>query len=431
MILALLLACQPEPTSMHISRMAGHGAAVGGFSLALRGGDGAALGDLEVEVYTRSGGGGWTEVSVLERGAADRLELALVADNSGSEEGYLAPMQEAVLGFGLAALGAGEGGRVGLVRVSTQSEVALPLTDDPEQWREATEELFIANGWTALWDGVRLGNEVLEQGAAVSAAGGLEVCLAQPRRSVVVFTDGQENNSADQQETSYEGDGIDTELADLVSLQVLGMRTPVHSLGIGHEVDDEALRLLAEGSGGSYGEVDDYAALALSLEETVDSLHEEVPVCFEAASCEDDEARILASSDGESWEVVLGLPSLCGCTRTIGYWKTHEEDWPLSTLRLGDREYAAAESLALLEAATAGDKSLSLAQQLIAARLNVAAGAVDDEIAASVEAADAWIAAHDDGAGLPFGTRSWDGGEEVKDALDDWNNGLSGPGHCD
>lgn len=429
----LLLACQSDsPVSLRHSPAAAWGDGVAGFTLARRTSDGGLVaGELEIEVHTRGDGGDWQSAAVLERGAADRLELALVADNSGSEQGYLEPMQAALLAFGEAALAAGEGGRIGLVRVSTESEILLGLSSDLGEWEAATGEMYISNGWTALWDGVRLGNELLDEGVEISSGAGLEVCLAQPRRSIVVFTDGEENNSADEHETSYSGDGVDTSLSDLLDLSVLGLPTPVHALGIGHEIDDEALSLLGAGSGGSYQLVEDYPALATSLAETVEGLHDEVPVCFQAADCAHDEARILATDGVDSWEAIVSLPGLCGCTRTIGYWKTHEEAWPVDALVLGDREYSQAQALDLLWTSSGGDKSLSMAQQLIASKLNVAAGAVDDDVASAIEAADAWLAALDDGGGLPFGTRSWGGGEAVKDALDAWNNGETGPGHCE
>ncbi len=429
----LLLACAaPSSPTLLLSPLRAHGEGVAGVNVALRTPEGGAAGPVEVQVETRPAGGSWAAARVTERGAADRLELALVADNSGSEDGFLEPMQAAVEAFGEASIGAGEGGRAGLVRVSTMSSVELPLTEDLEAWREATADLYIRNGWTALWDGVRLGNELLAEGAAVSAAGGLDVCLAQPRRAIVVFTDGQENNSADEHETSYEGDGIDTTLADLLALQVLGLPTPVHTLGIGHEIDEAALSTLAAGTGGTWRGVEDYAHLAAGLIETVDDLHEEAPVCFQANSCLDTEARITATTAEGSFEAIVSLPGLlCGCTRTRGYWMTHPEVWPLATLRLGGRDYSAAEAGALLSTPSGGDRSLQLAQQLIASLLNRAAGADGSEIAATIEAAQAWLDARDDDRPLPLGTRSWGGGEALKDALDAWNNGLTGPGHCD
>ncbi len=451
--LAVLLfaACQPGAPPLVVSRVRGHGGAVGGVSVSSR--EAGGLSDAAVvTVATRlDADGAWHEAVVTSTGGEDRLEVALVADNSGSEEGYLDPMQAGVDAFGEAVLGRGLGDRVGLVRVTTQSEVVLPLTDDLDTWSAAVDGLFIGNGWTALWDGVRLGNEVLDAGATATAGAGLEVCLSQARRSVVVFTDGQENNSADEHATSYPGDGIDTTLADLESLQVLGVPTPVFPIGIGNGVDEDALSELADTTGGTYAAIDGYADLAATLTATAEDLGDEIPVCFEAVSCEHTEGLVLVIDGDESFEATFELPALCedagsgdggaddggtdegeaGCTRTRGYWTTHEEAWPVDRLTLGDRNYDQDACLDVLDAPTKGDKSLQLASQLIAAKLNVAAGADDAEVSTSIDAADAWLVAHDDGDGLPLSVGSWDGGEEIKDALDAWNNGDSGPGHCD
>ncbi|RME22446.1 MAG: VWA domain-containing protein [Deltaproteobacteria bacterium] len=356
-------------------------------------------------------------------------------------------MRAGVDAFGEAVLGRGLGDRVGLVRVSTQSEIVLPLTDDPDAWSAAVDGLTIANGWTALWDGVRLGNEVLEAGATAAAGTGLEVCLSQARRSVVVFTDGQENNSADEHATSYPGDGIDTTLDDLEQLHVLGIPTPVWTVGIGDGVDEDALAELAARTGGAYTAIDGYAELASTLTATAEGLSDEIPVCFEAASCDHTEGLVLVVDGEESFEATFSLPALCadgddgsgdggatgdgGCTRTRGYWSTHEDDWPVDHLTLGDRDYDRDACLDILGAPTRGDKSLQLASQLIAAKLNVAAGADDADVASTIGAADAWLVDHDDGDGVPLGVGDWDGAEEIKDALDAWNNGDSGPGHCD
>ncbi|MCK6504298.1 VWA domain-containing protein [Myxococcota bacterium] len=425
--LLLVLACQTSQDQVQLSRLAPHGGGVGGVTVAIRRADGAVEGgDLDVTVQTRLGEGDWAAAEVSLAGAEDHLEVVLVADNSGSEEGYLEPMQEGVRAFGHHLLELGDEERVGLVRVSTVASAALGLTDDAEAWDLAVDELFIANGWTALWDGVRLGNEVLADGSQVQAGGGLEVCLTQPRRGVVVFTDGQENNSADEHDTRYDGDGIDTTVEELLDLSVLGVPTPIYAVGIGDEVDHDQLALLAAGSGGAWREIAAVDELASALTETVDGLYDEVPVCFEAADCSHDQALISVSDGVDTWQATVELPALCGCTRTRGYWQTHEE-WPVDSLELGGVGYSQAECDAILESSTGGDNSLQLAAQLIAAKLNVAAGADDADIATVIEAADAWLVEHPPGSGA----RSWDGGEALKDALDAWNNGETGPGHCD
>ena len=117
-----------------------------------------------------------------------------------------------------------------------------------------------------------------------------------------------------------------------------------------------------------------------------------------------------------------------GCTYTQGFWKNHFDVWPVDGLNLGGVEYTNVQLLNILNTAVKGDKSLSLAHQLIAAKLNVANGADPSEIAGAIADADAWLAAH---GGVGSGQKKWDGGEPIKDALDAYNNGWIGPGHCD
>lgn len=68
-------------------------------------------------------------------------------------------------------------------------------------------------------------------------------------------------------------------------------------------------------------------------------------------------------------------PPHTSCVKTQGYWKNHEAYWPLASVTLGARVYTKAEALTLLRTAPRGDASIILAHQLIAAKLNIAAGA--------------------------------------------------------
>src|SRR5262249_9423354 len=62
------------------------------------------------------------------------------------------------------------------------------------------------------------------------------------------------------------------------------------------------------------------------------------------------------------------------CPLTQGYWKNHPNAWPVTTLMLGGQTYSQAELLTILNTPVGGDASLSLADQLIATKLNIAAG---------------------------------------------------------
>jgi hypothetical protein len=117
------------------------------------------------------------------------------------------------------------------------------------------------------------------------------------------------------------------------------------------------------------------------------------------------------------------------CTYTVGYWKTHEDVWPVNSLTLGTVVYTAAELLAILNQPVNGNGLVSLCHQLIAAKLNIQMGADPSAASACISAADALI------GGLvcpPVGAGYLDPATTTgsTQCLDDYNNGITGPGHC-
>jgi hypothetical protein len=115
-------------------------------------------------------------------------------------------------------------------------------------------------------------------------------------------------------------------------------------------------------------------------------------------------------------------------TGTIGYWKTHPEAWPVNQLELGGVVYSGQVLISILKAAVKGDKSLSMAKQLIATKLNLEAVTEGSCITDVVDAADDWLANH---GGVGSGQRQWDGGDLLHDDLDAYNNGLLCAPHRD
>ncbi|MBK8027424.1 MAG: hypothetical protein IPK19_40050 [Chloroflexi bacterium] len=79
------------------------------------------------------------------------------------------------------------------------------------------------------------------------------------------------------------------------------------------------------------------------------------------------------------------------CPRTQGFWGTHPEAWPVSGLMLGAQFYSQPELLAFAPGG-GGDASTILAVQLMAAKLNLAAGADGAAIATAILQADALLA---------------------------------------
>jgi len=131
--------------------------------------------------------------------------------------------------------------------------------------------------------------------------------------------------------------------------------------------------------------------------------------------------------------------SSIGCTYSQGYWKTHGPEgcnpansgntWPVTSLTLGTVNYGDGQLCSIMNTPAAGNGLLSLAHQLIAAKLNIANGSDGSTINATIAAADALIGnllIPPVGAGIlaPAATAA------LTTALDDYNNGLAGPGHC-
>lgn len=127
-----------------------------------------------------------------------------------------------------------------------------------------------------------------------------------------------------------------------------------------------------------------------------------------------------------------------GCTFTQGYWKTHgpvptgnnENEWPVNNLNLGSVTYTDLQLQSIFDTPAAGNGLIALAHQLIAAKLNVANGASDAAVAADIAAADALIGGlvvPPVGSGFlnPSATSS------LITALTNFNEGKTGPGHCE
>ena len=126
--------------------------------------------------------------------------------------------------------------------------------------------------------------------------------------------------------------------------------------------------------------------------------------------------------------VTTGNPAQ-NCTYTQGYWKNHPAAWPVGSLMLGNVNYTAAELLSILNTPAGGNGLIILAHQLIAAKLNIANGADPTFINPTITSADAAIG---NLVCPPVGGDFLAPGSTSADAhgLDDWNNGLTGPGHC-
>ncbi len=129
-----------------------------------------------------------------------------------------------------------------------------------------------------------------------------------------------------------------------------------------------------------------------------------------------------------------------GCTFTQGYWKTHgprptgnnSNVWTVPGLNLGNPPtfYSQVQLQDIFDATPAGGNGLvSLAHQLIAAKLNIANGANPAALGTAITDADNLIGplvVPPVGSGFISSANT----SGLTNFLDKYNNGIIGPGHC-
>ncbi len=133
------------------------------------------------------------------------------------------------------------------------------------------------------------------------------------------------------------------------------------------------------------------------------------------------------------------------CTLTIGYWKNHAGFGPqanvlgpLLPVSLGSVGGAhtvtvqnTRQAVSLLDYSGSSSNGIDkLYGQLLAAKLNHASGASTTAIAATLATSDAILAAHGDGDWATLGAALQAQVLGLVSTLDQYNNGLIGPGHC-
>lgn len=140
------------------------------------------------------------------------------------------------------------------------------------------------------------------------------------------------------------------------------------------------------------------------------------------------EARVQNSESASYFFTVL--PCQIACTYSQGHWKNNLDAWPVGGLTLGTVPYAKGDLVDILHESVGGNGLVSLAHQLITAKLNIANGADGSAVAAAIAEADALIGSlvvPPVGSGHlhPSVTAA------LTTTLDEFNNGVIGPGHCE
>jgi hypothetical protein len=112
----------------------------------------------------------------------------------------------------------------------------------------------------------------------------------------------------------------------------------------------------------------------------------------------------------------------------MGYWKNHPEAWPVEEIEIGGQTIDKEEAIEILETPPEGDARIILKHQLIAAKLNILKGADGIDVEDTIEDADKWLEKFE---GKELKDKDRQEGIDLSETLDDYNNGVIGPGHCD
>lgn len=115
------------------------------------------------------------------------------------------------------------------------------------------------------------------------------------------------------------------------------------------------------------------------------------------------------------------------CTYTLYYWRDHPQAWLAENILIGRLSYTKAEALAILQVEST-DTATILLKQFFAALLNTLKGADASAIEPDLIAASDWLGAHAPGAAMAEEERQRGAG--LASALEGYNSGALGPGHC-
>jgi hypothetical protein len=116
------------------------------------------------------------------------------------------------------------------------------------------------------------------------------------------------------------------------------------------------------------------------------------------------------------------------CAHDRGYWATHPENWPVDTVKIGGVIYRRIQLMAILQHAASADKTYELAAEMVAAKLNLSAGALGTCSIASVADGDAWLASYLLGSGVGQSGSAWTAGASIYSTLRNFNRNGCAPG---
>jgi hypothetical protein len=109
---------------------------------------------------------------------------------------------------------------------------------------------------------------------------------------------------------------------------------------------------------------------------------------------------------------------------TPEFWKTHPAEWPVDSLIIGGITRTKLQIISIMSNPNRTDKTRTVFLHVVAAKLNVLAGAEDSCILADIATADAWLARFPVGSGVKSTSAAWKSIAPVSTRLDAYNSGL-------
>jgi VWFA-related protein len=214
-------------------------------------------------------------------GNSEPLSVLLVVDVSGSmlSAGKMDAAKAAASAL-IRQMTAGEEG--GLLTFNTQISYVQPLTADHDTLLAATDRLRAERYNTAMYDALARAEEILQP--------------VSGRKSVIVLTDGVDNQS-----TNNEGTVLQKLGASGLTISTIGLGEPAQGRATEAGLDESALQDLADQSGGSYSYVNDANALRALYERLGKTLQSEYVITYTSpARYRDGVSRSLTVSLGSA-----------------------------------------------------------------------------------------------------------------------------------
>jgi len=126
--------------------------------------------------------------------------------------------------------------------------------------------------------------------------------------------------------------------------------------------------------------------------------------------------------------------------KSPGYWKNHPDAWPLKSceeLKIGCESYTVSEAIYIMQEPVKGDKTYTMFDAVVAAKLNVKCGCCQsEEIKYIIEGANRWMMRHKPGSEVEASSSYWQdefvyncdskypSAEVMYQKLDAFNNGY-------